>query len=92
MYLEQWTPARKRRADVAVELTDGDRLALEAQQAYLSDEEWCARHRDYVAAGITDVWFWRRNADIPRRILAEGMAAWLIHTGASVAATTIEEW
>ncbi|WP_439331895.1 competence protein CoiA family protein [Nonomuraea deserti] len=90
MYLEQWTPARKRRADVAVELTDGARLALEAQQAYVSDEKWCARHRDYVAAGITDVWFWRRNADIPRRILAEGVPAWLIHTGASVAATTIE--
>jgi hypothetical protein len=90
VHLEQWTPSRKRRADVAVELRDGGLLALEAQQSYLSDQAWAARHRDYIAAGITDVWLWSRQADIPRRILAEGVPAWLIHTGTDVAATTVK--
>ncbi|WP_431921490.1 competence protein CoiA family protein [Nonomuraea jabiensis] len=90
VHLEQWTPCRQRRADVAVELIDGGRLTLEAQQTYLTDQAWAARHHDYATAGITDVWFWRRQADIPRRILTEGVPAWLIDTGAEVAGTTVE--
>jgi hypothetical protein len=59
--LEHWTPDQERRADVHVRLADGSRVALEAQQAQLTDTAWLARHRDYEAAGIRDVWFWHKR-------------------------------
>ncbi|MFC4518055.1 hypothetical protein [Streptomyces ehimensis] len=53
--LEQWTPDHDRRADIAVRLEDGTRLALEAQRMLMTDDAWRARHRDYARAGIVDV-------------------------------------
>ncbi|MER7336739.1 competence protein CoiA family protein [Streptomyces sp. NPDC000075] len=74
--LEQWTPDQDRRADVAVRLEDGTRLALEAQRMLMTDEAWRARHRDYQRQGIVDVWFWRPRVHFPHIVLSEGLPVW----------------
>ncbi|MEV5903406.1 competence protein CoiA family protein [Streptomyces sp. NPDC052127] len=85
--LEQWTEQRNRRADVHVELADGARLALEAQRELITDELWQARHRDYAAAGLRDVWFMRPDTRIPHVLFAEGIPAWtLLHRDAAAEA------
>ncbi|MFB7739819.1 competence protein CoiA family protein [Streptomyces sp. NPDC056112] len=77
--LEQWTEERNRRADVHVVLTGGARLALEAQRELITDELWQARHRDYAAAGVRDVWFMRPDTRIPHVLFAEGTPAWTLY-------------
>ncbi|MEU2380359.1 competence protein CoiA family protein [Streptomyces misionensis] len=77
--LEQWTEHRDRRADVHVTLVDGTRLALEAQRELITDELWQARHRDYAAAGVRDVWFMRPDTRIPHVLFAEGIPAWTLY-------------
>jgi hypothetical protein len=77
--LEQWTPDRDRRADVHVLLDDSTRLALEAQRELITDERWQARHRDYAAAGVRDVWFMRPDTRIPHVLFAEGIPAWTLY-------------
>ncbi|MFI9206303.1 competence protein CoiA family protein [Streptomyces sp. NPDC053048] len=74
--LEQWTPDHDRRADVAVRLEDGTRLALEAQRMLMTDDAWRARHRDYARAGIVDVWFWRPGVHFPHVVLDERLPVW----------------
>ncbi|MEV8312393.1 competence protein CoiA family protein [Streptomyces flavidovirens] len=74
--LEQWTPDRNRRADVAVRLDDGTQVALEAQRMLMTDDAWRARHRDYVRAGVVDVWFWRPRVHFPHVVLDEGLPVW----------------
>lgn len=55
----EWvTPDQARRSDVRVQLTDGARVAFEAQSALLSDFDWLARHQDYERLGIQEVWLW----------------------------------
>ncbi|MFH8411282.1 competence protein CoiA family protein [Streptomyces sp. NPDC018019] len=76
---EQWTPERDRRADVHVVLDDGAILALEAQRELITDELWQARHRDYAAAGVRDVWFMRPDTRIPHVLFAEGTPAWTLY-------------
>ncbi|MET7344648.1 competence protein CoiA family protein [Streptomyces sp. NPDC005547] len=78
--MEQWTDRRDRRADVHVTLNNGARLALEAQRELITDELWQARHRDYAANGVRDVWFMRPNTRIPHVLFAEGIPAWTLHT------------
>ncbi|MET7316601.1 competence protein CoiA family protein [Streptomyces thermoviolaceus] len=77
--MEQWTQERNRRADVYVVLDDGTRLALEAQRELITDELWRARHRDYTAAGMRDVWFMCPNTRIPHVLFAEGIPAWRLY-------------
>ncbi|MFD0395373.1 competence protein CoiA family protein [Streptomyces nogalater] len=77
--MEQWTEQRNRRADVHVVLDDGARLALEAQRELITDELWQARHRDYAAAGVRDVWFMRPDTRIPHVLFAEGTPAWTLY-------------
>lgn len=77
--LEQWTPDLDRRADVQVLLDDGAHLALEAQRELITDERWQARHRDYAAAGVRDVWFMRPDTRIPHVLFAEGIPAWTLY-------------
>ncbi|MEV0553835.1 competence protein CoiA family protein [Streptomyces sp. NPDC050597] len=77
--LEQWTEDRDRRADVYVILDDGAQLALEAQRELITDELWQARHRDYAAAGVRDVWFMRPDTRIPHVLFAEGTPAWTLY-------------
>ncbi|MET8680957.1 competence protein CoiA family protein [Streptomyces sp. NPDC004647] len=74
--LEQWTPEHTRRADVWVRLSDGSQLALEAQRALLPDHAWTARHRDYAAAGIRDVWLWLPGLDVPHVVFDHGLPVW----------------
>lgn len=74
--LEQWTPDQDRRADVAVRLEDGTRLALEAQRMLMTDAAWRARHADYRRQGIVDVWFWRPGVHFPHVVLSEGLPVW----------------
>lgn len=77
--MEQWTDQHDRRADVHVTLDDGTRLALEAQRELITDELWQARHRDYAANGVRDVWFMRPNTRIPHVLFAEGIPAWTLY-------------
>ncbi|QFQ99366.1 hypothetical protein F9278_28055 [Streptomyces phaeolivaceus] len=77
--MEQWTEDRDRRADVHVVLDDGARLALEAQRELITDELWQARHRDYAAAGVRDVWFMRPDTRVPHVLFAEGIPAWTLY-------------
>ncbi|GGV45248.1 hypothetical protein GCM10010293_53110 [Streptomyces griseoflavus] len=77
--MEQWTDRLDRRADVHVTLGDGAHLALEAQRELISDELWQARHRDYAANGIQDVWFMRPNTRIPHVLFHEGVPAWTLY-------------
>ncbi|MFF2374940.1 competence protein CoiA family protein [Streptomyces xiamenensis] len=78
--MEQWTEQRDRRADVHVLLADGSQLALEAQRELITDERWQARHRDYEAAGVRDVWFMRPDIRIPHVLFAEGIPAWTLYS------------
>ncbi|WP_051694871.1 MULTISPECIES: competence protein CoiA family protein [Streptomyces] len=77
--MEQWTDGGERRADVHVTLDGGAHLALEAQRELITDELWQARHRDYAANGIRDVWFMRPNTRIPHVLFAEGTPAWTLY-------------
>lgn len=56
--LEVTTEDGLRRADVMFTSTSGRQAAFEIQYAALTPAAWRARHLDYVAAGITDVWLW----------------------------------
>ncbi len=56
--LEVTTEDGSRRADVMFTSASGRQAAFEIQYAALTPAAWQARHRDYVAAGITDVWLW----------------------------------
>lgn len=48
---------RTRVSDVALISADGQHhVAFEIQYAPITPDEWLARHRDYEAAGIVDVW------------------------------------
>jgi hypothetical protein len=76
--LERWTPERNRRADVEVCLSDGTVVALEAQRAAMTDAHWRARHRDYAATGIRDVWFWGSLARTPHVVFDESMPVWTL--------------
>jgi AcrR family transcriptional regulator len=61
--LEQVIEGGVRRTDLLVTLGDGSQVALEVQYSGLTIEAWRARHRDYRARGITDVWLW--HLDLP---------------------------
>ncbi|HET6353765.1 competence protein CoiA family protein [Streptomyces sp.] len=74
--MERWTPQKDRRADVAVRLNDGTRLALEAQRMLMTDDAWRIRHRDYLRQGIVDVWFWRPGVQFPHIVLDERLPVW----------------
>ncbi len=55
--LEQHLPATDQRADVWMEMPDGQRYALEFQQANNSVSRWNERHTLYRSAGVADLWF-----------------------------------
>ncbi|MFF5019006.1 competence protein CoiA family protein [Streptomyces sp. NPDC001165] len=78
VHIEQWTPQRERRADVLVTLIDGTRLDLEVQREPLTDAYFQARHHDYAAQDIRDVWFWRPGLQVPHAVLAEGLPVWFL--------------
>ena len=56
--LEVTTEDGRRRADVMFTSATGRQAAFEIQYAGLTPAAWQARHDDYAAAGITDVWLW----------------------------------
>ena len=56
--LEVTTQDGVRRADVMLTSPSGRQAAFEVQYAGLTPAAWKARHDDYAAAGITDVWLW----------------------------------
>ncbi|MEU5976479.1 competence protein CoiA family protein [Streptomyces sp. NPDC047315] len=87
--LEQWTQDHDRRADVAVWLDDGTRIALEAQRRLMTDDGWLARHRDYARQGIVGVWFWRPRVHFPHIVLREGMPVWFYSVSRREAATSL---
>ncbi|MFJ2627686.1 competence protein CoiA family protein [Streptomyces sp. NPDC087532] len=87
--LEQWTAQRSRRADVMVTLTDGTRLALEVQKELLTDGHFQARHHDYAAQNIRDVWFWRPGLQVPHAALAEGLPVWFLDSAAAQVTTLV---
>jgi len=87
--IEQWTPRRERRADVLVTLTDGSRVALEVQKELLTDGQFQARHRDYAAQNIHDVWFWRPGLQVPHAVLAEGLPVWFLDPSAPQVTTLV---
>ncbi|MEU3516735.1 competence protein CoiA family protein [Streptomyces sp. NPDC006654] len=89
--LEKWNEQRDRRADVHVLLRGGARLALEAQRELITDERWQARHRDYAAAGVRDVWFMRPDTRIPHVLFAEGIPAWTLYHRESEAEARLGE-
>lgn len=55
--LECHLPATDQRADVLVAMPDGQRYALEFQQANNSTERWLERHVLYRGQGVNDIWF-----------------------------------
>jgi hypothetical protein len=55
--LEQHLPMTDQRADVFMQLPDGNRYALEFQQANNSVARWTERHRLYQSVGVHDIWF-----------------------------------
>lgn len=89
--LERWTPGRERRADVWVQLHTGAVLALEAQSELITDELWQARHRDYAANGIRNVWFLRPGTRVPHVLFAEGIPAWTLYHREGEAAARLGE-
>ncbi|MEE1736435.1 competence protein CoiA family protein [Streptomyces sp. BE147] len=86
--LEQWAPPGSRRADVLVTLADGTRLALEVQKELL-DGHFQARHHDYAARNIRDVWFWRPGLQVPHAALAEGLPVWFLDSTAAQVTTLV---
>jgi hypothetical protein len=81
-------------ADVLARSRRGGRMAFEVQYAPLTVDEWRARHADYAAQDIVDVWLWghivphcRRpagdHADAERSITPP-MAEYARHTGRPV--------
>ncbi|MDX2970971.1 competence protein CoiA family protein [Kribbella solani] len=76
--IEHWTPDRRRRTDVQVTLRTGERLAIEVQQQPLTDQAWRARHCDYVAAGLLDVWLWHPATGVPHVAYADGLPGWTL--------------
>jgi hypothetical protein len=82
---ERWAPDGKRRADVSVLLADGSQLALEVQSRILTDRGWGARHADYAANGITDVWFMRPGAETPYVLHELGVPTFTVNDDSSVA-------
>ncbi|WP_157641321.1 competence protein CoiA family protein [Longispora albida] len=80
---ESPTPDSKRRSDVAVVFAGGARLALELQSRPVVDTDWINRHRDYQAAGITDVWLLPEGVGPPGVLLAEGVQTAYLDTSGS---------
>ena len=66
----------RRRSDLQVILPGGARIAIELQCSEITDAEWLDRHKDYVRAGITDVWLWRPGLWIPRAVFRYGQLGW----------------
>lgn len=56
--LEVTTEDGRRRADVMLTSASGRQAAFEVQYASLTPAAWQARHDDYAAADVTDVWLW----------------------------------
>lgn len=74
--VECWTQDRARRSDVQVALRSGERLAIELQRQMVIDHAWRERHRDYVRAGIVDVWLWHPATRVPHVVYADYQAGW----------------
>lgn len=55
--LERWLPATEQRADCYVQMPNGQRYALEFQQANNTIERWKQRHTLYQSQSIQDIWF-----------------------------------
>ncbi|APU15849.1 MULTISPECIES: competence protein CoiA family protein [Actinoalloteichus] len=70
---EQLVGHRVRRADVHVVLADGACVVLEVQRGLITNGLRLARHRDYAAAGVRDVWCMRSGTRIPHVLVAEGI-------------------
>jgi Competence protein CoiA-like family len=76
--VEAYTPDRKRHSDVAVTLPAGHQLAIEVQLGAVSDGEWLARHRDYAAIGVPDIWLWHGTTWVPRVMFEAGQPGWIL--------------
>jgi hypothetical protein len=69
--LERHLPATDQRADVFIEMPDGQGYALEFQQANNTVERWNERHRLYRSQQVADIWFLGQIRYLERR--SEGM-------------------
>lgn len=88
--IEAWTSNLRRRSDVQVTLQCGTKIAIEVQRQPLTDHRWKARHHDYQAAGLVDVWLWHPATGIPRIVYAEGQPGWTLDlTGAATVGIAI---
>ncbi|GAB3823138.1 competence protein CoiA family protein [Kribbella italica] len=76
--VEQWLDGNTRRSDVQVRLRDGALVAIELQQQTLTDAAWLARHRDYVAAGVVDVWLWHPATGVPHIVYGQELPGWTL--------------
>lgn len=76
VYAERWTEDGRRRSDVAVHLIDGTRLAFEVQRQPITDDAWLARHRDYGAAGVVDIWLWHPATGVPGICMGQAQCHW----------------
>jgi hypothetical protein len=76
--LERWIDGRIRRSDVRIKLQCGTTIAIEVQQQHLTDQTWIARHRDYAAADIVDVWLWHPATVVPHVMFAERQPGWTL--------------
>lgn len=74
--VERWLPDRARRSDILVTFNTGARVAIEVQSSQLTDDQWLARHQDYQAAGIQDLWLWRKTSWIPWIVPLHGQHLW----------------
>ncbi|TWD81667.1 competence protein CoiA-like protein [Kribbella amoyensis] len=76
--VEQLLDGNTRRSDVQVRLRDGALVAIELQQQTLTDAAWLARHRDYVAAGVVDVWLWHPATGVPHIVYSQELPGWTL--------------
>jgi hypothetical protein len=74
--VEHRTADGRRRSDVHIRLDNGTRLAIEVQQQPLTDRDWLARHHDYAAAGVIDVWLWHPNVGVPGIAVGQPQCDW----------------
>lgn len=63
--LEALTRSGKRRADIGVRLTTGERFAIEVQYSPISEELHAARQADYMDEGITPIWLYSSDLREP---------------------------
>jgi hypothetical protein len=80
--LERWIGGRLRRSDVRIKLQCGTTIAIEVQQQHLTDQAWIARHRDYAAAAVVDVWLWHPATGVPHVMFAERQPGWTLDLNA----------